>query len=205
MIRTFLLCLLPLCFLAAAPSRAELTAPDTLVKGVTAEVLSILHEDKAIQSGDRQRVIALIETKIAPHFDFPRMTRLALGRAGQQASAEQFTALTGEFRTLLVRTYANSLSAYQEQTVSFRPQGKQEESDEAVVRSLINKPGTRPIPLDYRLTLTEGGWKVFDVAVSDASLVTNYRSNFASEIEKGGIAGLLKALQDKNQLTAMAR
>lgn len=205
MIRKLLLYLMPLFFLATSPGRAEVNAPDTLVKNVTAEVLSILQEDKAIKSGDRQRVIALIETKIAPHFDFPRMTRLALGRAGQQADAAQFNALTGEFRTLLVRTYANSLSAYQEQTVSFRPQGKQEENDEVIVRSLINKPGTRPIPLDYRLARAEGGWKVFDVAVSDASLVTNYRSNFASEIEKGGIAGLLKALQDKNQLTAMAR
>jgi phospholipid transport system substrate-binding protein len=68
-----------------------------------------------------------------------------------------------------------------------------------LVRSQINKPGAQPIPLDYSLAKTSGGWKVFDVAVANISLVTNYRSSFASEVEKGGVSGLLKALQEKNR------
>ena len=202
MIRNYLTCLSLVFFLtpplASAQSQAESSAPDALVKNVTEEVLNILRKDKDIQSGDRQRAIALIETKVAPHFDFARMTSLAVGRSWQQADASQRKALTGEFHTLLVRTYANSLTAYRDQTVSFKPVNTSA-GDEVIVRSQINKPGAQPIPLDYSLARSEAGWKVFDVAISNISLVTNYRSNFASEVEKGGIDGLLKALQEKNR------
>lgn len=191
--------LLPVLFLGPGMVRAEAVAPDVLVKNVTEEVLTILRQDKGIQSGNTQRAMALIENKVAPHFDFSRMTSLAVGRAWKQADAEQRKALTGEFHKLLVRTYANSLTAYRDQTVSFKSPAKMPGGDEVVVRSQINKPGTQPIPLDYSLAKAGDGWKVFDVAVANISLVTNYRNNFASEIEKGGVAGLLKALQEKNK------
>lgn len=184
--------------IAPAQTEAEASAPDALVKNVTEEVLNILRKDKDIQSGNRQRAVSLIETKVAPHFDFARMTSLAVGRAWRQADAEQRKALTGEFRTLLVRTYANALTAYRDQTVSFKPT-KPSSGNEVTVRSQINKPGSQPIPLDYSLAKSAAGWKVFDVAISNISLVTNYRSSFASEVERGGIAGLVKALQEKNR------
>jgi phospholipid transport system substrate-binding protein len=191
--------LLPVFLLLPGASRADSAVPDELVKNVTEEVLTILRQDKGIQSGNKQRAMALIEKKVAPHFDFPRMTSLAVGRAWQKADAKQRQALIGEFHTLLVRTYANSLTAYRDQTVSFKPSAKPAGGDEVLVRSQINKPGAQPIPLDYSLARTGDGWKVFDVAVANISLVTNYRNSFASEVEKGGVAGLLKALQEKNR------
>ena len=191
--------LLPVFLLLPGAVRADNAVPDELVKNVTEEVLTILRQDKGIQSGNKQRAMALIEKKVAPHFDFPRMTSLAVGRAWQQADAQQREALIGEFHTLLVRTYANSLTAYRDQTVSFKPSTKPASGDEVLVRSQINKPGAQPIALDYSLARSGDGWKVFDVAVASISLVTNYRSTFASEVEKGGVAGLLKALQEKNR------
>lgn len=196
--------LLPLFLLLQGGARAAAGTPEELVQGVTNEVLSILRSDKDIQSGNQQRAMTLIETKVAPHFDFARMTSLAVGRAWQDADAGQRTALTEAFRTLLVRTYANSLTAYRNQTISFKPSPKAASGDEVTVRSLINQPGGRPISLDYSLAKSPDGWKVFDVAVADISLVTNYRSSFASEVSKGGVAGLLKALQDKNRRPAAA-
>ena len=199
MIRKCPLWLPPIFLLIPVIASAELIAPDELVKNVTNEVLVILREDKRIQSGNQQRAVMLIEQKVAPHFDFPHMTRLAVGHAWRQADEEQRKALSGEFRTLLVRTYANTLTSYRDQTVSFKPSPKPAAGDEVTVRCQINKPGAPPIPLDYSLARSEGDWKVFDVAVSGVSLVTNYRSSFASEVYKGGIAGLLKSLQEKNR------
>ena len=199
MVLKFLAWLLPaFLFLLPAAARAENPGPDELVKEVTEEVLNILRKDKDIQSGNTQRATELIEKKVAPHFDFQRMTRLAVGRAWQQADDKQREALVREFHTLLVRTYANSLTAYRDQSVTFRPSGKKS-GDEVVVRSQINKPGAQPIPLEYSLANNNGDWKVFDVAVANISLVSNYRSSFASEVEKGGIDGLLKTLQEKNR------
>jgi phospholipid transport system substrate-binding protein len=50
----------------------------------------------------------------------------------------------------------------------------------------------------------DSGWKVYDVVVADLSLVQNYRGSFETEVRKGGIDGLIKALADKNrQLSSM--
>jgi len=185
--------------LAFGSAQAEGTAPDLLVKNVTEEVLTILREDKGIRSGDRQRAVSLIENKVAIHFDFTRMTSLAVGQAWRQASEEQRKSLIEEFRTLLVRTYANSLTAFRDQTVNFRPSPRSGGGNEVTVRSQVNKPGSQPIPLDYSLVKSGGEWKVFDVMIANVSLVTNYRASFASEIGKGGLDGLIKTLREKNR------
>lgn len=184
---------------AATPGATQERAPDELVKSVTEEVLGILREDRQIQSGDTKRAAELIETRIAPHFDFPRITSLAVGRAWAQADAGQRKALTDEFRKLLIRTYANSLTRYRDQTVTFKPLRPGSDAKEVMVSSELNQPGGQPVALDYRLARTPGGWKVIDVAIANVSLVTSYRSSFATEVGSGGIDGLLKALQAKNR------
>jgi phospholipid transport system substrate-binding protein len=185
--------------LASGPVRAEGTAPDAMVRSVTQDVLTVLRQDKGIRSGNRQRAVAVIESKVAPHFDFARMTRLAVGRAWRQADDAQRTALTGEFRTLLVRTYASALTAFRDQTVTFSPPSAPSRDGEVTVHSQINKPGAQPIALDYTLAKSGDDWKVFDVAVADVSLVTTYRSTFAGEMEKGGVQGLIDSLKQKNR------
>lgn len=199
MIRKWLVWLLPVFLLAPGIARAEVDAPDALVRNVTEEVLAILRADKGIRAGDQQRAVTLVEQKVAPHFDFARMTSLAVGRAWRQADEAQRKALTGEFRALLVRTYANTLTAYRDQTVRVNPSSRAGADDEVTVHTQINKPGAQPVSLDYSLTRAPDGWKVFDVVIANVSLVTSYRNSFAGEVERGGVAGLLKALQEKNR------
>ena len=198
MMRSFLMTCLALPFLLLPlAAAAQETEPEALVRNVTEDVLSVLRQDKALQAGDRQRAMKLIEEKVAPHFDFQRMTGLAVGKSWQQADEAQRQTLAGEFRSLLTRTYANALTAYRDHTVSFKPGTGG--GDEATVRSQINKPGAKPIQLDYQLARTGGQWKVYDIAIDNVSLVTNYRGSFQTELSKGGIAGLTKALQEQNR------
>jgi phospholipid transport system substrate-binding protein len=196
--------LLTMCCVAAAPARAqEVTAPDALAKSVTDDVLALLRADKEIQAGNQQKVIELVEKKVLPHFNFVRMTQLAAGRHWREASPEQQKALVNEFRALLVQTYAATFVAYRDQTVEYRPLRMQPGDTEVVVKSLINQQGGKPVTIDYRMHKTDAGWKVYDVVVGDVSLVLNYRGTFNSEVQKGGLDGLIAALADKNkQLTA---
>lgn len=198
MIRKSLHWLALLCLLTPALVHAEAGAL-AMVKGVTDEVLEIIRNDKEIQAGDRERAMNVIETRVAPHFDFPRMTRLALGQAWQQADPRQRDELVREFRTLLVRTYAASMTSYRDQTVAFKPPAAGDATNEVTVRSQILRPGGQPVPVDYSLNLIEGSWKVFDVAVSHISLVSNFRSSFTSEVQRGGIDGLIQTLREKNR------
>src|SRR5438874_1645386 len=96
-----------LIFAASFAAAAE-EAPDAMVRRVTDEVLAVIKSDKDLQAGNTRKVFELAEAKVLPHFDFARMTRLAVGRNWQQASEAQKESLVREFRTLLVRTYSTS-------------------------------------------------------------------------------------------------
>lgn len=180
-------------------AQAQETAPDALVKNVTNEVLDIIRKDKDIQAGSTKRAIELVEQKVLPHFNFSRMTALAMGREWRQASPAQQKVLTDEFRLLLVRTYSNALTAYKNETVDYRPFKMQAGETDVTVRTQIHQHGGKPIALDYSLEKQAQGWKVYDVVVGGVSLVTNYRESFATEVRNGGIDGLIKSLQAKNR------
>lgn len=191
------------CALALPAAAADVIPPDALAKSVTEEVLAVLRADKDIQAGNTKKVVELVENKVLPHFNFTRMTRLAVGANWRQASPEQQKRLTNEFRTLLVQTYAATLTAYRDQKVDFRPLRVQPSDTDVVVKSSIVQSAGKPVTVDYRMEKTDNGWKVYDVVVADLSLVQNYRGTFNSEVQKGGVDGLIKALADKNkQLTA---
>lgn len=184
---------------AALAQEMILTAPDVLVQSVTEDVLAAIRQDKDIKSGNTQKTINLVQSKVLPHFNFSRMTALAVGRDWSKASAAQKEQLAGQFRDLLVRTYANAVSAYRDQKVRYKPFKMNPDDTDALVRTEIQQPGGRPIQLDYSLEKTDKGWKVYDVVVAGVSLVTNYRSTFSQGIRDGGIDGLIKTLTEKNR------
>jgi phospholipid transport system substrate-binding protein len=173
-------------------------APDALVKRIADELVAIIKSDKDLQAGNSRKVVELAEQKVLPHFDFSRMTRLAVGRNWAQASDAQKEQLTKEFRTLLVRTYSTSLSQYRNQTIEVKPSKVAAQDTEATVRTAVLQQGGPPIPIDYSMEKTDSGWKVYDVIIDGASLVTTYRGSFNDQIQKGGIDGLVKTLQARN-------
>ena len=181
----------------AQKSSAEVT-PDQLVKDVTNEVLEIIRTDKDFQSGNSKRVIDLVNAKVLPHFNFTRMTQLALARDWRVATPAQQKTLADEFQTLLVRTYSKALTEYKTQAIEFKPFSMKAGDMDVKVRTQVIQSGAKPIPLDYFLEKQPQGWKVYDIEVGGISLVTNYRESFASEVRKGGIDGLIGSLQAKN-------
>ncbi|MEN6587775.1 MAG: ABC transporter substrate-binding protein [Sulfuricella sp.] len=184
---------------AAFSAAAAETPPDVLVKSTAQDVLTIIKQDKDIQSGNSQKVLQLVDAKVLPHFDFAHMAQLAVGRYWPKATPAQRQALVNEFRTLLVRTYSNSLTSYKNQTIDYRPLKLQPGDTDVTVKTVVNQPGGQPIPIDYSLEKTGNEWKVYDVAVDNVSLVTNYRGSFGTEIQSKGIDGLIKTLSDKNR------
>lgn len=194
--RKILGCVAALLTLAvAAPAQAQSTAPDVLVKTTVEEVLAVIRQTK-----DPHALVELAEKKVLAQFDFKTMTRLAVGRSWSQATAAQQQALEREFRALLVRTYTTALSQSSGQTkVDVKPVTLKPGDTETVVRTMVNEPGRKPFVIDYRMSSTLNGWRVYDVVVENLSLITNYRSSFASEIGRSGIDGLIKVIEDKNK------
>jgi len=182
----------------AGAAQAEAVAPDELIRTTAQDVLEIVKQDKDIQAGNQKKILDLVDAKVLPHFDFVRMTQLAMGKHWRSASNEQKQALVTEFRNMLVRTYTKAFTVYRDQTIEFKPFKMAAGETEVTVKTSINKPGQPPIPVDYEMRKTANGWKAFDVTIEGVSMVTSYRGTFDTEIQKNGIDGLIKMLSDKN-------
>ena len=198
--RTTILKLLALCMLGTTFAAAAAdTAPDALVKSTVDEVLALIR-----QNNDKRALRELAEQKVLPHFDFRRMTQLAVGRAWRDANPAQQQALENSFRTLLVNTYTSalSISATSSDTVEVKPVQVVAGQNDVTVKTTVKDAAKQSIAVDYRMAKEVDGWKVYDVVVEDLSLVTNYRGTFASEVARSGIDGLIKVLEEKSRTLA---
>jgi phospholipid transport system substrate-binding protein len=187
-----------LALLAFTGAACAQEAPEALVKRVSEDVLQTVKSDPKIQAGDHDRIREVLEAKLAPHFDFERMTALAMGRGWRQASPDQQKQLVEQFKTLLVRTYSNAFVQYRNETINYKPFRADPGATDVTVRTEIVRPGQTPLQIDYSLGKKNGEWKAYDVIVGGVSLVTNYRDEFTAQIQSGGIDGLIKALKAKN-------
>jgi phospholipid transport system substrate-binding protein len=202
--RTFLGALAALSLLAA-PARAADEAPNAMITRLSNDVLQTIKTDKAVASGNIAPILAVVDAKIMPNVNFTRMTASATGPGWRQATPEQRQRLQAEFKTLLIHTYAGALRQVSDQTVEVQPlRGASAADKEVIVRSLVKSRG-EPIQLDYRMEKTPGqgsGWKIYDLNVAGVWLVDNYRPQFAQQINRSGIDGLVKSLAERNKANA---
>lgn len=186
----------------AVTGLAEVMPPDVLARNTTNEVLRIVKQDKDLKNGNTKKILSLVEEKILPNFDFRKMTQLAVGKNWSKATPEQQQQLVDQFKTMLVRTYSASLTSVSDYKIEFTPLKMVPGDEDVTVNTMVSKPGAPPIPIDYRMEKQDAGWKVFDVLVDNVSMVTVYRNSFNSEVRKGGIEGLVAALNRRNQPAA---
>ena len=179
------------------------SSADALVRQISVDVIDTAKADKAIQGGDISRIFGLVESKVMPHVNFEVITRSAVGPKWREATPEQRSKLQAEFKTLLVRVYAGALSQLRDQSVEVTKTVPVPGGTQVVVQTEVRGKG-EPIKLDYRLDKAADApaWKIIDVNVGGLWLVQNYRSQFAQELTKGGVDGLISALIERNKAAA---
>ncbi|WP_295387621.1 phospholipid-binding protein MlaC [uncultured Thiodictyon sp.] len=170
-----------------------------LVKRTAERMLTTLEARRAEVNRNPSLIFGMIDDILAPHFDFEKITQGALGAHWREATPAQQKALTNGFKQVLVRTYARSLLNYSGQEVRYLPAKPGSRNNTVTVSTEVRAPGASPIPIDYRMYDNGSGWKVYDVIVNNASLVSNYRSSFSTEIQQRGIDGLIAKLGEMNR------
>lgn len=192
-----LLALCCLLFGLSAVAHAAGDAPTDVIKDASRQILDVLKQDNGKNT---KQIRQQAETLAVPMFDFQRMTALAVGLGWRQASAEQRTQLTQQFQTLLVRTYSATMTRFKTAQVDVKPNPVMSNGDrDATVKTTVTLPGnSSPVAVDYSLNKGAQGWKIYNVSVEGASLVTVYRNSFNEEVRKSGVDGLIKLLQNKN-------
>lgn len=188
----------------AGPAWSSEEAPEAFIGRITNDTLNTIKADKALRSGDIQKLMQLVDNQLMPHVNFRRMTALATGPAWRSATPEQQKRLQDEFKILLVRTYSGALSQITDQVVVVKPLRRGQDDKNLVVNTEVRGKGD-PIQLDYRLEKTPGqgsGWMIFDLNVLGVWLVENYRNQFTKEINAGGIDALIASLAARNKSNA---
>lgn len=185
--------------LLAAETQATVL-PDVLVKDTTNKMLAALTENKEELKQNPDLVYDLVGEIVLPHFDFIRMSRWVLGKNWNHASKPQKLRFIRAFRTLMVRTYAVALLEYTGQEINFLPfRGELNEKGVTINTEVIQPAGKPAIAINYKLYLKKANWKVYDIAVDGISLVSNYRTSFASEVKQDGLDSLISRLEKHNK------
>ena len=174
-------------------------SPDAAVRSAVEGTVNAMKANPQARSGDMARITQIVREHFLPYTDFQRTTRIAVGRAWTSATPEQQQQLYQQFQTLLVRTYATSLSQLREQRVSFRfqPASASGNARDAVVQSHVLSNGGDDA-IDYRLARSASGWKIYDINMMGAWLIQVYQTQFSEQIAKGGVNGLIKFLVNHN-------
>ena len=194
-----LLTILPF-FLMPSIVLAEVPVPQTLIKTSSDRMQKALKENKATIEKNPSFVYGLVDKILLPNFDFSKMSKLALGKNWRKASTAQRERFIGEFRLLLVRTYSIAMLEFTDGDIVFLPFRGDLAKKKVKVKMEIARPNGPTIPMALSMYLSkQKKWMVYDVKIDGISLVTNYRSTFATEIRNDGMDKLIENLSTRNQ------
>lgn len=201
-IRTGLL-VLCLCFItfgvvvkAGIASAAE--DPIVMLKGVVNRLMAVLRDNEGELRSNPSSIYPIVNKYILPYVDFDEMAKWVVGRnAWTGADPGTRKIFVQEFRTMVINSYAKSLLAYTDQTVQFLP-GRNANQEGRVQVSSIITDGSKPIRIDYRMVQEGGSWRVYDIIIEGVSMMQGYRSQFANDLNEGGLEAVIETLQKHN-------
>lgn len=187
MTATLLLCL-------TASAAAALTPTETVKSRVDEALLSLSRTGP--EASERRH--AEIRRAADSLFDFPEMSRRALGRhwtARTPAERDEFVRL---FTDLIARAYIGKIDRYAGESIAYT--GERVDGDQASVQSEVVTAKGSQIPVEYRLRRANETWTAYDVFVENVSLVGTYRSQFDRIITTESFADLLRRLREKGRV-----
>jgi phospholipid transport system substrate-binding protein len=185
--------------LGLAAGAEELHPAQALVMQTTDEMLTRMRAERESLGRDTGKVIRLVEEIVLPHFDFENISASVLGKYWRTADPGQRRRFRDAFKRLLLHTYAVALVDNIDREIEFEAVRAPPGATDVTVRTSVPQDGGFPLPVDYSLELIDGEWKVYDVEIDGLSLVTNYRTTFAREINKAGLESLIETLETRSQ------
>jgi phospholipid transport system substrate-binding protein len=176
---------------------ADLTPPQQAIQDTSNKLQQRL-QDKSFSQNFLQ-VTQYVDQLIDPHTDFDKISELVLGKLWNSASSDDQSRFKQEFKTLLIRTYSRAFVEFKDWTIRFLPLDMESGSNKVVVKTEVLQPGLQPVSVNYRMLMTKGAWKAYDITIEGVSLVTNYRSTFTNEVKtKGSLGAVIDSLAKRN-------
>lgn len=191
--------------LAAAPAanaavddqQTDLRAPQVVASETVDHVLALLEENRQLYKRNSDKLYAMINRVLVPHFDIPFIAKLVLGRHWRAASPEQRAHFTELFKTMLVHTYGNALLGFDDEQIEYLPVRAEEGATDITFRAEVTMENGDAIPVTLDMHVVDGKWKIYNGSVGNLSFVINYRAQFNAQIAAGGLAAVLKKMEKR--------
>ncbi|MEM7674194.1 MAG: ABC transporter substrate-binding protein [Verrucomicrobiota bacterium] len=174
----------------AAPTLWAATATEKLEKAIT-EVQKLTSEGRDFTQPEHR---AMLKKQVENFFSPQHIARRALARGWGQLSPEQQTEFISDFSELLILTYADQLNKGGDSKVKYLKELPLGETRREVHTEAVSDTGS--LEILYRMTVVDGEWQVYDVIIEGVSLVSNYRSQFTSLLQRKGPDGLIESLSN---------
>lgn len=194
-----------LLLMAAALSQVSWaqSSPVPMLENTATQILATLKENKSSLKKNHQIIYHAVERYLLPNVDVNGMSRSVLGRqAWNKASAAERQEFTRVFTELVIRTYANPLAEYTDETVKFLPLRDSTDGRFARVSSLIIRSSGQRIPLTYSMVAKNNGWKIYDLSVEGVSLLQSFRSQFGQILQNSSMKELIAQMRKNSKSKA---
>jgi len=189
--------------LVASAVAAPTVGPREIVEAaVSRVVLAIQRVNMESSDPPRPSRLAVEQRRLevrriaADLFDFDEISRRALSRHWTARGPEEQAEFVRLFTDLLERTYLGRIESYSGEKIVYL--GETVDGPFATVRSKVVTRRRGETPIDYRLHLRDGRWKVYDVLIDHASFVATYRSEFSRILQKEPYPALVERLRKQN-------
>lgn len=187
------------------PVQANTDSPKALLEVTAKQMIDGINNNRDKIKADPNVTTQLIEDILIPHLDFITASKYVLGNNWDTASKAQKIGFIRAFRTLLLRFYSSALTEYLNthdekldmSLMTFHEHGKPI-NGQVTVRSTVSPKTGKPVPINYQMHKTGKGWKIFDVSVEGVSVITTYKTSFASEIKQSGLDALITSVEKRN-------
>lgn len=195
LLRSFLV-LFPL-LLAGAAQAAPAQPADKVIKDATTEFQNLITANHEKYRADLPGFYKVVDEKVVPHFDTKAIAQLVLGRNWKAATTEQRARFEAAFKDSLIRTYARAMLDYHDSVnAEWAPLRAEAGAQKVTVNAKILRKDGPPIALAFSVHAVGDQWKIFDIAVENLSLITNFRSQINAEIQASGLDAVIKKLED---------
>ena len=190
-----LVCALALLSVLAMPQHLIAAAAQETLESTISDLLQVLknktEEGTPEYQQQREELVRIID-KI---FAFDELSARAVGLHWKRFSPEQQDTFIQLFSELLGDKYLDRIQSYNNERVIYGDVRKSSSGNEEVQTLIVQE--NKEIPIAYRMTQTNQGWKVYDVVIEGVSLVKNYRTQFMDIMVNGKPEDLIEAVRKK--------
>ncbi|MEI6333735.1 MAG: ABC transporter substrate-binding protein [Methylococcaceae bacterium] len=176
---------------------ADLSPPQQAIELASTKLQQKMQDKSFLK--DFTKVTRFVNEAILPSTDFDKISALVLGKLWKDATPDERERFKKEFQTLLVRTYSRAFVEFKDWSIRYLPIEMEADATKVIVKTEVLQPGLQPVAVNYRMLLSNGVWKAYDIMIEGVSLVTNYRTTFTSEVQsKGSLSAVIDSLAKRN-------